>query len=187
MTPLREFTSGAEMMDFYRQLLKKRTRQQCMPIPEPEPEPEPEPPSPPPPDARYRLSIQRILLAVCKDFNISLAQLRERGNRRVLVVPRQIVALLAKQLTGMSSQAIGNVLGHLDHSTIIHSVSMMKKKMASDEALAARVERLRNKLLEEKPNDQCDVGRARDTGPGGPNASRPGSVAGCSVDGSGDI
>lgn len=64
------------------------------------------------------------------------------SNRRTVNVvrPRQIVCYLAKSLTRSTLPAIGRTLGDRDHTTILHGIRSIKKRIKTDPALAAEIE-----------------------------------------------
>jgi hypothetical protein len=159
MIALREFTNGAEMMEFYRQL-KARTKALAPPPPPapppPQPSlppsssmPEPEPTTVPDPFVFARKTpLQRIILAVAREFNIPPYVLISTARTRDAVVARQVVALLGRDLTNCSTVKIGRVLGGRDHTTILHAFTAIKNKIASDPALAGKIQTVRDELLE---------------------------------------
>jgi hypothetical protein len=181
MMPPREFTNADEMRDFY-QKLKARTKAWApRPAPPPAPEPEPQQAPEPPPFPARMTPVVRILVAVAAEFNIPPHVIKSGARTQDAIVPRQVVVLLAKELTNASNRMIGIVLGRRNHTTIMHSASIIKTKMAGNPALAGRVQRLRAKLLEmEFYHEQCDQDsdRARDCGQGGADAATPGPFVG---------
>lgn len=165
MTALREFSTASELMEFYRHL-RARTRAwvrlPAPPPPEPEPAavvPEPAEPEPPPLITRIRLTpLQRIIIATAEEFGLPVHVVRSLARAQSVVVPRQVIALLARELTSCSYNQIGKALGHRDHSTVSHSVFRITIKMAGDAALACRVQRLRAKLLEiDSDGEACRI------------------------------
>ncbi len=55
---------------------------------------------------------------------------------------RQAVALILRTRHQFTFQEIGDVLGGLDHGTIIHACKQMQTRLKTDEELAKRVTRL---------------------------------------------
>jgi Bacterial dnaA protein helix-turn-helix len=183
---LREFASAGELMAHYRELHARVRAWAPRPPPPPAPEPQPEPTAEPAPPLPARMTpVVRILVAVAEEFNIPHQMIRSDARTKGVVVPRQVVVLLAKELTNASNRMIGIVLGHRDHTTIMHAASMIKTKMAGNPALTGKVRRLRAKLLELVHHERCDQDseRARDCGQGRSDAHASGSAAGCPGDG----
>lgn len=190
------------MMSFYRDL---RARMKALgpppvpampepePTPEPKPEPEPElpPPPPPPPPLLPLTPVGRIVLAVAHEFDMPMEMICSRTCVQSVVVPRHVVVFLATQLTNASHYQIGKAIGHRDHSSIGNSIASLKGKMASNPALAFRIERLRHTLLEMggQHDKRCeqDSDRARDCGSCGPDVVAPGAIIGGEGNGSGIV
>jgi hypothetical protein len=152
---LREFASAGEMMDFYRDLHARIKAWAPRPAP---PRLPPATPPPPVPAVQTWTPIRmtpmaRIMRAVAEEFDLPLAMMRSRSRVVSVVVPRHVVALLANELTNMSCNKIGMFLGQCDHSTVFHAVASMPHKIARDPALAEKVQRLRDKLLEKDEDD----------------------------------
>jgi chromosomal replication initiation ATPase DnaA len=175
---LREFTNATELMAFYREL---RARTQAwgatLPLP-PTPSAPPTPSVSPAPVARLT-PLQRIIAATAQEFCMDSAMLTSSSREQNVVAARQVVALLARELTNLSNRLIGKVLGHRDHSTVSASVASLACKMECDPMLAQRVRLLRDKLLEkDDERDEQDSERARDCGSCGQDAAAFGQVVG---------
>jgi Bacterial dnaA protein helix-turn-helix len=179
---LREFSSADELRRHYRDLLA-RTRAWAPP-----PSAAPPPPAAPPPApaaakaySPIRMTpMERIMRAVAEEFDTPLAAIRSRVRLATVVVPRQVAALLAHELTNMSNNKIGMFLGRRDHSTVFYAIATARHKIARDRTLAEKVQRLRHKLLEEDDErDEQDSERTRDHGPCGSDAAASGSAADC--------
>ena len=91
-----------------------------------------------------RVTIDHIQRAVCKEFPLSLIQLKSKNNSRAVAYPRQIGMYLAKQLTPASLPQIGREFGGKHHSTVIHSITKIERLRRSDRDL----NRIINKLIE---------------------------------------
>lgn len=79
-----------------------------------------------------KITIDAIQKAVAEKYGIKSPQLREKSNRKEIVVPRQVAMYLAKELTNASLPEIGRAFGGKHHTTVIHSI---------------------NRIAEQKPND----------------------------------
>ena len=75
-----------------------------------------------------RITIDSIIKAVAEKFNIRPAQLREKSNRKEIVVPRQVAMYIAKELTQASLPEIGRAFGGKHHTTVIHSVTRIEQQ-----------------------------------------------------------
>jgi chromosomal replication initiator protein len=75
-----------------------------------------------------RISIDSIMKAVAEKYAIKPAQLREKSNRKEIVVPRQVAMFITKELTQASLPEIGRAFGGKHHTTVIHSVDKIAKE-----------------------------------------------------------
>lgn len=93
-----------------------------------------------------QLRVETIIQAVASEFEVSRLDILSIRREARVVLPRQIVAYLAKTMTTRSLPDIGRRLGDKDHTTILHSVRKIGRLMQSDAAFAARVEKIKASL-----------------------------------------
>jgi chromosomal replication initiator protein len=79
-----------------------------------------------------RITIDSIQRAVAERYSIKPAQLREKSNRKEIVVPRQVAMYLVKELTPASLPEIGRAFGGKHHTTVIHSINKIDVLRGSD-------------------------------------------------------
>ena len=79
-----------------------------------------------------RITIDSIQKAVAERYSIKPAQLKEKSNRKEVVVPRQVAMYLVKELTHASLPEIGRAFGGKHHTTVIHSVAKINAQRAAD-------------------------------------------------------
>jgi len=75
-----------------------------------------------------RITIDSIMKAVAEKYGIKSAQLREKSNRKEIVVPRQVAMFITKELTQASLPEIGRAFGGKHHTTVIHSIDKIGKE-----------------------------------------------------------
>ncbi|MFC1489790.1 chromosomal replication initiator protein DnaA [Candidatus Latescibacterota bacterium] len=78
------------------------------------------------------ITIEYIQKLVSEHFSISLSSLVGNSRRKEVAVARHIAIYIAKQLTDSSLKTIGLHFGGRDHSTIIHSINNVEKKLLKD-------------------------------------------------------
>jgi chromosomal replication initiator protein len=83
-----------------------------------------------------RITIDSIQKAVAERFAIKPAQLKEKSNRKEIVLPRQIAMFLVKELTQASIPEIGRAFGGKHHTTVIHSIHKIDTQRAGDPDLS---------------------------------------------------
>ena len=73
-----------------------------------------------------KVTIDNIQTIVCKQFKISKNEMLSSRRSRYLVRPRQTAIYLSKMLTSKSLPEIGRCFSNRDHTTVIHSVKLLK-------------------------------------------------------------
>jgi chromosomal replication initiator protein len=91
-----------------------------------------------------RVSIENIQRIVCREFALTMAQLKAKDNSRPVAYPRQIAMYLAKELTTASLPQIGREFGGKHHTTVLHSIRKIGELRKSERDL----NRLLNKLCD---------------------------------------
>ena len=93
-----------------------------------------------------RVSIENIQRAVCREFGLSLPQLKAKDNSRGISYPRQIAMFMAKELTTASLPQIGREFGGKHHTTVLHSINKIAELRESDRDLNRLLNKLRDSL-----------------------------------------
>lgn len=96
-----------------------------------------------------KISIQIIQREVEKNYNISHEEMVGSKRSRSIVWPRQIAMFLSRNLTEESYPTIGSKFGGRDHTTIMHGVETVERKMKEDRSCYDEVERL-STIIKEK-------------------------------------
>lgn len=93
------------------------------------------------------LTVPKIQDTVCEYFNISRDELVSSSRKRQIVIARQISMYLCRNLiSGCSLSQIGAQTGGKDHSTVLHSCSIVSDLMATDRAFKKYVTDLQDML-----------------------------------------
>lgn len=95
-----------------------------------------------------KVNIQFIQKEVEKAYNISHEEMIGSKRSRSIVWPRQIAMFLSRNLTEESYPTIGSKFGGRDHTTIMHGVETVEKKMKEDRSCYDEVERLSRTVKE---------------------------------------
>lgn len=83
---------------------------------------------------------------IAKQFGVSLQELKSKKRSKDVVTARQIACYVMKKLTNYSLQAIGNFFSGRDHSTIIHAISTVEKKLQNDRIFALKIKRVEEEI-----------------------------------------
>ena len=95
------------------------------------------PPAPPPPVTRVRFD--QVLAGVATFYNTTTAHLVGPQRHRSIVHPRQVCMYLARRLTLLSQEEVGDRLGGRDHTTVMHGVRQVEARMGADPEWATQV------------------------------------------------
>ena len=99
-----------------------------------------------PPSERI-VSIQQIIEAVTRFYNVRLADLQSKKRHKSIALPRQVCMYLARQKTRYSLEEIGGYFGGRDHTTVMHAIRTIGDYRRTDDAFAAQLERIESLLL----------------------------------------
>ena len=99
-------------------------------------------------ETHKEISPQLIMDLVAEHFNITVADILSKKKNKEIAVPRQICMYLCKTYTDYSFQAIGNLMGNRDHSTVLHGHNKINEIMTSskDDSMKTTVDILIKKL-----------------------------------------
>ncbi len=93
-------------------------------------------------EVKFTTSISEIFKAINSYFNISINDLKAKRRSKDIVIPRQIGMYLAKELTDLTYERIGEDFGGKDHSTVIHSWEKIRNLCQTDALIKSHVENL---------------------------------------------
>ena len=93
-----------------------------------------------------RLTLETIEKAVCSYFSITPNDLKGKSKKKEIAFGRQIAMYLSKSLTDSSLKTIGLHFGGRDHSTVIHAVTTITKKVDSMAEERKKIEEIRKRI-----------------------------------------
>jgi chromosomal replication initiator protein len=92
------------------------------------------------------VTLDAVKKEVASFFSVKVSDLHSKRRTQNIVFPRQIAMFLCRQLTDTSLPAIGKAFGGRDHSTVIHSINLIEKKMEANPEVKNSVEIIRKRL-----------------------------------------
>lgn len=92
---------------------------------------------------RPTLQIQEL---VALSYDIHPRLMTSRSRDRDHAWPRQVAMYLTRKLTKRSLPAIGKAFGDRDHTTVIHAIRAVERRMFSDPTVWTQVQALRGVL-----------------------------------------
>ena len=90
-----------------------------------------------------RSVIKAVQRAVCKHYGVSHADLISSRRTAHVIRARQVAMYLAKILTAKSLLELGRQFGDKDHTTVLHGVNRITRRLSTDAVLAAEVATIR--------------------------------------------
>lgn len=76
-----------------------------------------------------QISVGKIIKVVAEYYHLKPEDLRSSSRRHDVAYARQIAIYLARKLTSLSLSALGQEFGNRDHTTILHGLKKVEKKM----------------------------------------------------------
>ncbi len=92
------------------------------------------------------VSLQDVLEAVSSYYSVSQQDMVGQSRVREILVPRQIVMYMAKRYVRMSYVRIGEAFGNRDHTTVMHAVEKIEKKIRDDKQLLREIRTLEREI-----------------------------------------
>ena len=78
------------------------------------------------------LTVDEILEAVCRHYNVTTAAVNSKSRKRELVIARQVSMYFAQKFTKIPASRIGKLVGGRDHSTVLHSGTQVEQRLKVD-------------------------------------------------------
>lgn len=98
------------------------------------------------PDKNRKVTPELIIDVVSEHFNISISDLKGRKRSAEIVLPRQIVMYLCRNMTDTPLKAIGIILGGKDHASVSHGMKKIEHEITVNEALNNTVNIIKKKI-----------------------------------------
>jgi chromosomal replication initiator protein len=92
--------------------------------------------------ARQKVTVERIIEAVTRFYDVKQADLQSRKRSKSIAFPRQICMFLARRLTNHSLEEIGGYFGGRDHTTVIYGTEKIRGLFAKDRKVKSEIETL---------------------------------------------
>ena len=101
---------------------------------------------------RAKVTVEDVLTAVARYFEVKLGDLRGRSRSRDIVFPRQVAMFLMREQTDASLSDIGESLGGRDHTTIMHGIQKITHELQTDVGLRSQVTGIREAIFTASSN-----------------------------------
>ena len=96
------------------------------------------------------IKLDDVISEVSRFRDLSIVRMQGYKRMRDFVYPRQEFTFLARELTNCSLTLIGEHINR-DHTTVIHSISQVKKRIKKDPEYAQEIDQMRRAIQAKKP------------------------------------
>jgi len=91
-------------------------------------------------------TVEEIVDEVCRHFRVTPAEIASPRRHARVAVPRQLAMYLCRRHTDQPLVAIGQELGGRDHTTVLHALSAIERRLREDVALREAVQELEKRI-----------------------------------------
>ena len=88
-----------------------------------------------------------VIAAVSDHFGGAADQIKGKSRRKMTVLCRQVAMYLLREETSLSLNAIGNLIGGRENSTVLHGHERVSSRLELDDRLRGDVLKIRNSIL----------------------------------------
>lgn len=96
------------------------------------------------------ITIDRIVQEVARTYGVSASDIRSKRQDAKTVEMRQMSIYIVRELTGMSTNAIGKEFGGKNHTTILYSLEQFESKLKSRSDLEEKVKNIKKNVQERR-------------------------------------
>jgi chromosomal replication initiator protein len=94
-----------------------------------------------------RITVQQIIDAVIKYYNVKLSDLQSRKRTKSIAFPRQVCMYMARKHTRYSLEEIGGYFGGRDHTTVMHAVRTVEEDTKASTDIAQQIQEIDKALV----------------------------------------
>ena len=98
------------------------------------------------PDQKREVTPQLIIDTVAEHFHISPADIASNKRNSEIVIPRQIVMYLCRNMLDSPLKQVGSFVGKRDHSTVIHGINKIEEELKTSETMRNTLDIIKKKL-----------------------------------------
>ena len=92
------------------------------------------------------ITVDKIVQEVARTYGVSADDIRSKRQDAGTVEMRQMSIYLVRELTGMSTNAIGKAFGGKNHTTVLYSISQFEDKLKGRSDLREKVESIKKNV-----------------------------------------
>lgn len=95
---------------------------------------------------KKNITTKDIIKTVSEFYSIEEASVYDKGRKKEIIKPRQVIMYLLREDLDISFPSIGEKVGNRDHSTVIHSYEKIKNDLKNDPDLIQEINQIRAML-----------------------------------------
>jgi len=95
---------------------------------------------------KKNITTKDIIKTVSEFYSIEEVNIYDKGRKKEIIKPRQIIMYLLREDLDISFPSIGEKVGNRDHSTVIHSYEKIKNDLKNDPDLIQEINQIRAML-----------------------------------------
>lgn len=99
------------------------------------------------PIKKGKFLIKHISNVICKYFELKIEVFQSDSRKREVVMARQLAHYFSKKFTKLSLAKIGDEIGGLDHTTVLHSIKTVKNLCDTDKEYFRKFKEIRDKII----------------------------------------
>ena len=99
------------------------------------------------PDKPKMITPTIIIQVVAEHYGIDAKEITSKKRNAEVVLPRQVVMYLCRELTDVSLSDIAKVLDKKDHTTIMHGAKRVEEQIKTDSELNSQIEIIKKKII----------------------------------------
>ncbi len=88
---------------------------------------------------KKNVSVKDVIRVVSEFYGIEENTIFEKGRKKEVIKPRQVIMYLLREDFDISFPSIGDKVGNRDHSTVIHSYEKVKNDLKTDPELVQEI------------------------------------------------
>jgi chromosomal replication initiator protein len=95
---------------------------------------------------KKNVSVKDVIRVVSEFYGIEESSIFEKGRKKEVIKPRQVIMYLMREDFDISFPSIGEKVGNRDHSTVIHSYEKVKEDLKTNPELVQEITNIRSML-----------------------------------------
>jgi chromosomal replication initiator protein len=93
-----------------------------------------------------RVTVDGVTLLVCEQFGVSREEIESVRRTARIALSRQVAMYLCRHHTDRTLSAIGQAFGGRDHTTVVHALGAIERRLCNDDRLREAVRTLQDRL-----------------------------------------